>query len=179
MKPTRAMAPTMVVAEVTLPWRSREEEQRVHALLKAAGLRPTAARICALQILLGARAAFTAQALYHQLVKAGVEIHLSSIYRALGEMEKSQVVLRDWEDCIGGKKAAYRISPETGRDAGGAPRCDVRCRGCGRHFSTVDHGLAGQLSQLLQGHGLSVGVNPVTIELTCNACAQSLAAVPA
>lgn len=176
MKPRWAVE----VGEVALPWHSEEEEARVHAALNAAGQRPTGVRLCTLQILLAAQEALTAQAVYSQLLKAGVGIHLSSIYRALTDMEKVHLVLREWRDCIGGKKAAYRIGIEQGamRRRGAMPQCEVRCRVCGNDFSSDDHDLRARLAQLTRKHGLALSAAPVTIEMTCNACALAAAPTP-
>ena len=78
------------------------------ARLRAAGLRPTPARVCILQVLAAEPGRLQpVDEIYRSLIARGTQVSLASVYRVVKELCEHSLALREWREAI----AVYRPAP--------------------------------------------------------------------
>ncbi|SHF48325.1 Fur family transcriptional regulator, ferric uptake regulator [Lampropedia hyalina DSM 16112] len=137
--------------------------------LRAAGLRPTTARIGVWQIL-EARAPerLDAETVFRDMLSSGLVASQGTVYRALKDFVEHGFALQEWRASLCGGKAVYtRSQPQ-------ASVCDTRivCEHCGCATQVHDPALQERLQQLAQAQGLDVAAQPMTILVVCTQCAK-------
>lgn len=127
--------------------------------LRTAGLRPTIARICVLQVIEAAgEVSVGAEDVLRRMAERGVQASAGTVFRVIRQMHAAGLLLNEWGP---NRKALYRIKPE-GFDAA---LLQVVCPASGRMVAMNDPKLYAALVDSarcqgveLAGQSLSVGV---------------------
>ncbi|WP_028604032.1 Fur family transcriptional regulator [Ottowia thiooxydans] len=118
--------------------------------LRAAGVRPTAARIAIMQVLeSSAPRSISIDAIYQRLIERGTKSPVGTIYLAAREMAARGLILREWG--YGHRKMMYRFKP---KDLGQAARFRLVCRTSGRIVEINDAELHAQMLQSARDSGI-------------------------
>ncbi len=138
--------------------------------LQAAGLRPTHARLCVLEVLENEPQRWIeSEAVFRELIARGTAISITTVYRVIKDFEYRGVLLREWRVGVSGRKAFYKLNSDDPRD------CEdtIVCRQCEFSAPIDDSALHERLRQLASRHGLTPAKQPITIYVTCDRCAKT------
>lgn len=137
--------------------------------LQAVGLRSTSTRLNILKVLeADPQRWIEGEAIFRELVVRGTAISLSTVYRALKDLDHRGVLLREWRAGVSGGKAVYKLSSDDSQDCNGA----IVCRQCGASVPIDDfESLHESLRKLAFEHGFVLTEQPMTIHVTCECCA--------
>lgn len=132
--------------------------------LRRAGLRASVARIGVMLSLEAARPArLCSEEVFQLMVKRGTSASMSTVYRAVQDLETGGLLLREWREP---RKAVYSIMDE------GIETKALRlvCRTCFREVDFADALFLDRLENFAHEHGMSLGLRPLTIEADCASC---------
>lgn len=140
--------------------------------LRAAGLRPTVARIAVLQALEAcAPERLDAEGVFHSLLRRGTCTSLGTVYRALKDFVDRDLVSQEWwsSGLVGGGKAVYGLRLQ------GTKVGDIRivCKQCGCSVDVQDSALREELRQLAESRGLKLTELPMTAVAVCARCVRT------
>lgn len=136
--------------------------------LQAVGLRSTSTRLNILKVLeADPQRWIEGEAIFRELVVRGTAISLSTVYRALKDLDHRGVLLREWRAGASGGKAVYKLSSDDSQDCNGA----IVCRQCGVSVPIDDSELLQSLRQLAFEHGFVLTEQLMTIHVICDCCA--------
>ncbi len=131
--------------------------------LRSLGIRPTVIRLCVLQTLAeGGSEWLGGEEVFRRMLRRGTATGLASVYRVIKELEKVNLVQREWERSLGGARAVHRLW----RTQPAERTVRMRCGGCNASVEVVDEVLHAGLMRAAQAHGLPAG-GPVTVQLAC------------
>lgn len=130
--------------------------------LRAAELRPTAARISILQTIEASALPLTAEQVYRHMLQRGTRVSVGTVYRAAQQFEAKGLLLREWDRQ---RKALYRIKPSD-QDA----RLRLVCQDCGYSVACNDDELLASLQRLARSQGLLLADEAVAIPCACRHC---------
>lgn len=114
--------------------------------LRAAGLRPTAARIAVLRLIEAAKDRISAEDVFRQLPARGARASIRTVYRVIHGLEQTNTVLREWDDK---GTALYSLRP-TRKPA----RLRLVCGDCHHALDLLDADLHARLLAALQVAGM-------------------------
>ncbi len=138
--------------------------------LQAAGLRPTHARLCVLEVLEDEPQRWMeSEAVFRELIARGTTISITTVYRVIKDFEDRGVLLREWRIGVNGRKAFYKLNSDDPRDR----EDTIICRQCESSVPIDDSALHEHLRQLASRHGLIPAKQPITIHVTCERCART------
>lgn len=141
------------------------------ATLRSAGLRPTFARLCVLEVLQAdPQRWLEGEAVYRELLANGTSISMATVYRAIKDLDCRGVLRREWRAGLSGGKAIYRLSVDDSRGHEDA----IECRQCGARVCMDDPVLREGLRQFASRRGLVAASQPMMVQMTCMHCADSL-----
>jgi len=138
--------------------------------LRAARVRPTAARVAVMNLLERALHPLQADTVFRQLSGTPGGLALGTVYRALRELEDAHLVQREWhEEPCGSRKAMYRLR---GSDD---PQRSVQlvCMACGQRALLPDAALHRQLVQAAATAGMALPAQPLILHLAHCTCTPS------
>jgi len=131
--------------------------------LRSMGIRPTVIRLCVLQTLAESGSEWLGgEEVFRRMLARGTVSGLASVYRVIKELEKADLIQREWERSLGGVRAVHRLRPQ--QATGGRVR--LSCGGCNASVEVIDEALHQGLMRAAQAHGLPAG-GPVTVHLGC------------
>ncbi|WP_158615690.1 Fur family transcriptional regulator [Comamonas sp. BIGb0124] len=129
--------------------------------LASARLRPTLARLCALDALLQhPDLPVSVQTLYIRLFEAGYSCSLGTLYRAVGELARHGLVQREWDTDGNG---LYSLKP----DSKGPQGIQIVCRETRERHVVHDPALMARLVRSAKACGLQMVDSDVVIEVHC------------
>lgn len=132
--------------------------------LLEAGIRPTVIRLCVLQILAESGSEWLGgEDIFRRMLQRGMGAGLASVYRVIKELEKAQMLQREWERSLGGARAVHRLRRT--HSAEGTVR--LRCGACNVSIDVIDEALHQGLTRAAQAQGLPAG-GPVTVQIACS-----------
>lgn len=135
--------------------------------LRAARLRPTAARVAVLNLLERSPHPLQADTVFRQLSGTAAGLALGTVYRALRELEDAHLVQREWhEEPCGSRKATYRLR------GGDDPQRSVQlvCMACGQRAFLPDSALHRQLVQAAAAAGMALPAQPLVLQVAHCGC---------
>jgi len=134
---------------------------RILQRLRAAGLRPTMARIGALQAIEAASpAAVCAEEVFRRMMLRGTRASVGTVYRVIHQLEARGLLRRERD---ASRKAHYRIKPGE-RDG---PTILLVCRESGRSVVLADADLHARLAAAARCEGLALEGQQVHVEVAC------------
>ncbi|WP_295977908.1 transcriptional repressor [uncultured Variovorax sp.] len=145
--------------------------------LRSMGIRPTVIRLCVLQTLAESGSEWLGgEEVFRRMLARGTATGLASVYRVIKELEKADLIQREWERSLGGVRAVHRLRRPQATE--GTVR--LSCGGCNASVEVIDEALHRGLMRAAQAHGLSA-CGPVTVHLGCmkSDCARFDDALPA
>lgn len=152
----RAMAPA-------IPTPATPGPESFSAQLRKLGIRPTVIRLCVLQTLAESGAEWLGgDEVFRRMLNRGTATGLASVYRVIKELEKANLVQREWERSLGGARAVHRL--RRAQSAQGMVR--LRCGGCNASVDVIDEVLHQGVMRAAQAHGLPAG-GPITVQVAC------------
>ena len=135
--------------------------------LRAAGLIPTASRVCVVQAAEAAHATgqriMAAEEFYAALMLRGTRTSISTVYRVLDLLEGHGLLLREWDV---NRKALYRLKPANFDDS---PHRLV-CRHCQHSVAFNDPGLPARLQAVATQAGFDLAGHSITVQVDCMGC---------
>ena len=160
-----------VVPQIPLP-----DHGDACAYLRKAGLRPTSARVAIVDVLHAhCQQPLAAESLFRRLGERGVSVSQGTIYRVLHELEYRGLLHREREEIDPKARVLYALAPASPPPA---VYCCV-CRGCGRAMPLEDRQFAETFYRLARGAGFDQMLSSLSMQGTCNDCAQALPQRPA
>lgn len=166
----------MYQAQSIAPQASSPDHGDAHAYLRKAGLRPTSARAAIVDMLHEYRhQPLAAETLFRRLGERGVSISQGTIYRVLHELEYRGLLHREREEIDPKARLLYALAPASPPPAA---YCCV-CRGCGRAMPLEDKQFAETFYRLARSAGFDHMLSSLSMQGTCNDCAQALPQRPA
>ncbi|MFN3440442.1 MAG: Fur family transcriptional regulator [Acidovorax sp.] len=129
--------------------------------LRAAGLRPTTARIGILQVIHAAGVrGIGADEVFRQMLLRGVHVSTSTVYRIIHELDSLGVLLHDRTDH---RYTVYRLAPPA------LPLHEVRvaCRQCERFVVLPGAALRSELQSRAAHMGLSPLLEELVLQVQC------------
>lgn len=145
--------------------------------LRSMGIRPTVIRLCVLQTLAESGSEWLGgEEVFRRMLARGTATGLASVYRVIKELEKADLIQREWERSLGGVRAVHRLR----RPHMAESKVRLSCGGCNASVEVIDEALHQGLMRAAQAHGLRAG-GPVTVHLGCmkSDCARCEDALPA
>ncbi|SEM45077.1 Fur family transcriptional regulator, ferric uptake regulator [Variovorax sp. YR750] len=145
--------------------------------LRSMGIRPTVIRLCVLQTLAESGSEWLGgEEVFRRMLARGTATGLASVYRVIKELEKADLIQREWERSLGGVRAVHRLR----RPHMAESKVRLSCGGCNASVEVIDEALHQGLMRAAQAHGLRAG-GPVTVHLGCmeSDCARCDDALPA
>ena len=137
----------------------RDEAEPILALLRARGGRVTTCRRTILETFLGIGGHVTAEALTAQVQTAQPDVHESTVYRFLDELERLGVVDHVH---LGHGPAVYHLSSDAHHH--------LVCDGCGSVVEVPDEVFAGLRGRLQADFGFSLEPRHFAVTGRCEAC---------
>lgn len=110
------------------------------------------------------------EAIFRELIVRGTQVSLTSVYRAIKDLDCRGLLLREWRNGLAGGKAVYKLRSENPRDQ----QSTIVCRQCGMGVVADDSGVIESLHQLAVRQGLLPTKQPITIYITCDRCERTL-----
>lgn len=144
--------------------------------LRDAGLRPTAARIGILQVIQAAGACgVAADEVFRQMLLRGTRVSVSTVYRAIHQLEFLGVLLHSRSDSM---RATYRLCPLQQEPAG----VRMACRGCERSVLLPGAQLRSEVERRAAEQGMQPAMGELVFHVDClapEACRPGAFAPPA
>ena len=132
--------------------------------LRAAGMRPTVARIGVLQALDAEMPArICADDLHRRMILRGTRASIGTVYRVIHQLEANGLVLREWDHS---RTAYYRIKPSRFE----RPTHRILCRTCSHSVAFTDADFLARLADVAQSQGILIVAQEVTIQVDCAGC---------
>lgn len=133
------------------------------AQLRGLGIRPTVIRLCVLQTFADSGSEWLGgDEVFRRMLQRGTATGLASVYRVIKELERANLVQREWERSVGGARAVHRLRRT--KSAEGMVR--LRCGACNASVEVIDEALHQGLMRAAQAHGLPAA-GPVTVQVAC------------
>lgn len=127
--------------------------------LRAARLRPSAARIGVLQVLeAAAPERLSAEEIYRTMLRRGTRVSLSTVYRTLAQCHEAGLLLRELDDV---RMWRYGASPQ---DPDVRQALELTCPVSGRVVLLADEELHDRLLAAAQEQGISLGGRVLSIQ---------------
>jgi Fe2+ or Zn2+ uptake regulation protein len=140
--------------------------------LRDAGLRPTTARIGILQVIQAAGACgMAADDVFRQMLLRGTRVSVSTVYRAIHQLEFLGVLLHSRNDSM---RTTYRLCPVQQQPAG----VRMACRGCARSVVLPGTQLRSELERRAAEQGMHPAMGELVFQVDClgpGACAGGTA----
>lgn len=138
--------------------------------LRAAGLRPTLARIYIMGVLAEKPQEWLEVENVFYALSTPINnppICMATIYRILREFENQGIVLRNWHHTSSGsKKSIYQLKTDKANES----RYTITCSRCSSSVSGQDTELSNKVQQLALQQGLVLATQATTIYATCCRC---------
>lgn len=141
--------------------------------LRAAGLRPTSARIGVLQVIDAAgETPLPAEEVFRRMSVRGTRVSLGTVYRLIHELETRQVLLRGWGS---DRKALYWLR----RTERGALGLQLVCQRTGRRVVLDDADLGARLLAAAEREGFDLAGLVLEVQPSPGGTGRYFSALPA
>lgn len=145
--------------------------------LRDAGLRPTTARIGILQVIQAAGAGgVAADDVFRQMLLGGTRVSVSTVYRAIHQLEFLGVLLQGRSDQS--LRTTYRLSPVAQQPV----EVRMACRGCARSVALPGAQLRSEVERRAAEQGMHPAMGELVFQVDClapGACKPGSFARPA